>query len=91
MDSNHRVCDRPDFLISKGVDFVLSLNPTTLLITPVISIDWIGSFCEVGVDMLKSIKFGILVDFLSSSRQLDKAYQGWFVFDSVEGLFQRQS
>ena len=25
--------------------------------------------------MLKSMKFGILVDFLSSSRQLDKAYK----------------
>ena len=55
------------------------------------SIDWIGSFWGVAFDMLKSMKFGNLVDLLSSSRRFDRVCQDWFVWDFVEGLFQRQA
>ena len=53
-------------------DFVLSLSAMTALINPVMSIDWIGNFGEVDFDMLKSIKFGNLVDLLSGLRRFDR-------------------
>ena len=40
------------------------------------SIDSIGSFWGVDFDVLKRIKFGNLVDILSSSRRFDRVYQG---------------
>ena len=43
-----------------------------------LSIDWISRFCEVDFDMLKSMEFGNLVVLLSSLRQFDRVYQGWF-------------
>ena len=55
------------------------------------SIDWIGSFWEVDFDMLKSMEFWNLVGLLSSLRGFDRVYQGWFVCNSVEGLFHRQA
>ena len=48
----------------------------TLLVTPVINIDWIGNFWEVDLDMLKSLEFGNLVGLLTSSRRFDRVYQG---------------
>ena len=60
-------------------DFVLSLGVMNPLITPVMSIDWMGSIWEVDFDMLKNMDFGNLVDLLSSLRRFDRVYQDWFV------------
>ena len=68
------------------------LGVTTPFITPVMSIDWICSFWRVGFDMLKiCMMFGKLIVSLSSLRQFDRTYLGWFAWDSIEGLFQRQA
>ena len=61
------------FSLTREFDFIfLSLGLTTPLITPVISIDSIGSFWGGGFDVLNSMKFESLVGLLSSSRQLDR-------------------
>ena len=64
------------FRLASGFDFVLSSSVKSPLITPVMSIDSIGSFWEVDFDMLKSIESKNLVDPLSSSRGFYRVDQG---------------
>ena len=63
-------------LLERGFDFVLPLHVSTQLISPVMIIDGIGSFWEIGFDMVKNMKFWDLVNCLSSLKQFDEVYQG---------------
>ena len=58
-------------LLERGFDFVLSLHVSTQLISPVMITDGIGSFWEIGFDMVKNMKFWDLVNRLSSLKQFD--------------------
>ena len=73
-----------------GFDLVLYLDVVAQLITPVISVEWILSFSGASFDMLKSMQFRNLVGLLLSLR-FDQVYKGWFLWDSVERLFQTQA
>ena len=79
------------FSLARGFDLVLSSGVTTPLITPVMGISWpciLGTEC---FDMLKSIGFGGLVKHFSSSRQSDRVYLGWCVWDLVWRLFRMEA
>ena len=77
--------------LARGFDLVLSLGVTTrLIITPVVGISVpciLGKEC---FDMLKSVEFGDLVRLFPSSRRSDRVYLGWFMWESVWGLFRMQ-
>ena len=64
------------FSPAKDYDFVLSLDLTTLLITPVMGISCPGSLEKDCFDMLKSIGFGDSVRCFSSSTRSDRVYFG---------------
>ena len=75
------------FSLARGFD----LGVTTLLITPVMGINWFGSFGKDCFDVLKSTGFGNLVRPLSILRQSDRVYLDWFVWDLVGRLFKMQA
>ena len=79
------------FCLARGCNFVLSWDVTTPLITPVMSITWLGSFGKDFVNMLKSIGFGDLVRLSSSSRQSDRVYLDRIVWDLVGRVFMIQA
>ena len=64
---------------------------TSLLITPVLGISWHFILLKECFDMLSSIGHGDFVRVFWSSRQYDRVYLGWFIFDLVWRLFTMQA
>ena len=77
----------------KGVSLcLLPLDTTTSLVTPILSIGWLGSFGEICfTNFLKSTWIGNLVRLFSSSRQSDRADLHWAEWNLVGRLFQMQA
>ena len=64
---------------------------TSQLVTPAIGISWPFILLKECFDMLSSIGYGDFLKVFWSSRQYDRVYLGWFVFDLVWRLFTMQA